>query len=240
MRSVGDQAREYRLARGWNTRQMAEAVGTSRQNIENLEAGDARKPQYIVELARAMGTTVDVLLAGTFRASSSVAEPHVGYSSTMQPILAWEHQDDLPAGEFVMIPRLNVHLSAGGGREQVEIEFVEKQPQAFRADWVRKKRLRPSKLASMVAVGDSMEDRIHDGDAVVVDTSQTEVLDGKVYALWYEGGERIKRLYRLPGGGLRIHSDNVARHPEIVLASADVEHVRIIGRVVHVAGEGGL
>lgn len=161
-------------------------------------------------------------------------------SPTLQPILAWEHEEDLPPGEFVLIPRLGVRLSAGHGRDQVEIEFVEKQPQAFRADWIRKKRLRPTKLASMTATGDSMEDRIHDGDALVIDTSQVEVVDGKVYALWYEGGERVKRLYRLPGGGLRIHSDNAAKYQDIVLSAVDTEHIRIIGRVVHIAGEGGL
>lgn len=158
---------------------------------------------------------------------------------SMQPILAWEHPEDLPEGEFVLIPRLGVHLSAGHGCEQVEIELLEKQPQAFRADWIRKKHLQPKKLASMTADGDSMEERIQHGDALVVDTSQTDVMDGKVYALWYDGGERVKRLYRLPGGVLRIQSDN-PKHPTIEVPASEMEHVRIIGRVVHVSGEGGL
>lgn len=170
---------------------------------------------------------------------STGTEDNIGVGSTLRPILAWEHPDDLPEGEFVLIPRLDVHLSAGGGREQMEIVFVEQQPQAFRADWIRKKRLKPKKLASMTADGDSMEDRIQHGDALVVDTSQTEIVDGKVYAIWYDGGERVKRLYRLPGGGLRIKSDN-DRHPTIEVLPTDANHVRIIGRVVHVAGEGGL
>lgn len=84
-----------------------------------------------------------------------------------------------------------------------------------------------------------MEERIQHGDALVVDTSQTDVMDGKVYALWYDGGERVKRLYRLPGGVLRIQSDN-PKHPTIEVPASEMEHVRIIGRVVHVSGEGGL
>ena len=43
-------------------------------------------------------------------------EPSPGYG--MAPVLAWEHADDLSPGEFVMVPRLDVHLSAGGGRDQ--------------------------------------------------------------------------------------------------------------------------
>jgi phage repressor protein C with HTH and peptisase S24 domain len=164
-----------------------------------------------------------------------------GYS-TMQPINAWEHETDLPDGEFVMVPRLEVHLSAGAGSNgsQVEINFNEKQPQAFRAEWIRQQHLKPKKLAAMTARGNSMEPTIHDGDSLLVDTSQVEVIDGRVYALWYEGGERVKRLYRLPGGGLRIRSDNAADHPEIVLGPEYVGHVRVIGRVVHRSGMGGL
>lgn len=158
---------------------------------------------------------------------------------TMQPILAWEHPDDLPLGEYVMIPRLDVHLSAGPGQDQIEIDFIERQPQAFRADWIRSERLKPSKLACLTASGNSMEPSIWDGDSLVVDTSQTEVQDGKVYALWYEGGERVKRLYRMPGGGLRIKSDNAEYEP-IELTRDGVGHVRIIGRVVHRSGKGGL
>lgn len=169
----------------------------------------------------------------------SVAEPPEPYYATLQPILAWDHPDDLPEGEFVMVPKLDVKLSAGNGHEQLEINLTRSTPLAFRASWVREKRLKPSKLAAMTATGDSMQPGIFDGDSLVVDTSQTEVQDGKVYALWYDGGERVKRLYRLPGGGLRIKSDN-PDHPPIEVQPEKLEHVRILGRVVHRSGDGGL
>lgn len=158
---------------------------------------------------------------------------------SMRPILAWEHEEDLPAGEFVLVPRLAVKLSAGNGHEQVEVEFIKPMPQAFRAHWIRERRLNPSKLAAMTASGNSMEPGIFHGDSLLVDTAQTEVLDGKVYALWYDGGERVKRLFRMPGGGLRINSDN-PDFPSIELRQADLDHVRILGRVVLRSGEGGL
>lgn len=159
--------------------------------------------------------------------------------SELTPILSWEHESDLPQGDYVFIPRVDIHLSAGNGRENVEIEFDKKQPQAFRADWIREKRLSPSKLASMKVDGDSMEPFIWDGETIVVDVSQTTIKDGKVYALWYDGGERVKRLQRLPGGGLRIKSDN-PQHSTIELQAEQADRVRIIGRVVHKSGDGGL
>ena len=160
-------------------------------------------------------------------------------ASTLSPILSWEHEDDLPQGEYVFIPRLDIHLSAGNGRDQIEFEFVKRQPQAFRADWIREEGLKPNKLACMKVDGDSMESLLYHGDTVVVDTSQTGVVDSKVYALWYDGGERIKRLWKLPGGGLRIKSDN-SQHPTIDVLASDVENVRIIGRIVNKGGKGGL
>jgi transcriptional regulator with XRE-family HTH domain len=166
--------------------------------------------------------------------------PGSGAEVGMRPILTWEHPDELPPGEFAMIRRLDVRLSAGNGNELLEpMADLYAQPQAFRADWIRKMGLKPVMLASLSADGHSMEPRIQHGDALVIDTSQTQVQDGKVYALWYDGGERVKRLYRLPGGGLRIASDNPAYAP-IDLLPEYTAHVRVLGRVVHVAGEGGL
>lgn len=172
---------------------------------------------------------------------SRAAEPAAPHYGGMQPIRAWEFEDELPPGEFVLVPRLDVQLSAGqgSGSSQVEIHFNEQQPQAFRAEWIRQQHLKPRKLAAMTASGDSMEPTIHDGDSLLIDTSRRDVIDGRVYALWYEGGERVKRLYRLPGGGLRIKSDNAAYGP-IELGPEYLGHVRVIGRVVHRSGTGGL
>lgn len=162
------------------------------------------------------------------------------FVANMRPIMVWEHTDDLPEGDYVFIPRLDVQLSAGNGTDQVSLDLVKETPQAFRADWIRDLRIKPAKLASMRAKGDSMEPRIFDGDAVVVDTGDTTVIDGKVYAVWYEGGERIKRLYRLPGNGIRIASDNASRYPSIDLNEDQSQHVRVLGRVRHVASTKGL
>jgi transcriptional regulator with XRE-family HTH domain len=63
MKTLGDQAKAFRGAKGWTTRQLAEAVGTSRQNIESLEASGNRIPKYLGKLADVMDTTVDDMLA---------------------------------------------------------------------------------------------------------------------------------------------------------------------------------
>jgi phage repressor protein C with HTH and peptisase S24 domain len=259
---LGKTIREVRQALGWTLEKLEEESGVAVGTISALENRDSSRSQYFPQLAKAMGLTMEQLAHPNLIDYDAAGRPHLGIAGTlaraqaghrdesqqaagrppaygMAPILAWEHPDDLPEGEFVMIPRLDVHLSAGNGHEQVEIDLVKDNPQAFRSEWIRLMRLKPAKLAAMRAAGDSMEPTIHDGDSLLVDTSQTNVVDGKVYALWYDGGERVKRLFRLPGGGLRIVSDN-ARFPTVEVASGYAEHVRVIGRVVHRSGTGGL
>lgn len=252
-----------RLLAFWEAAKAANPKLSQRQFAEDHQIGDGSQGilwQYIrgviplnvdaaIRFAKGFGCKVSDfsprleaerqrLAAGDGQLPDQLAEITAGGFS---PILAWEHPDDLPPGEYVDVPRLKMVLGAGPGREQqLKISFVKEQAQAFRADWIRKRGLRPSKLAVMKVSGDSMEPRIHDGDAVVIDTSQIEIVDGAVYALWYDDGERVKRLYRRPGGGIIIHSDHETKHPQMILAGKEANNIRIIGRVVHVSGDGGL
>ncbi len=245
-----DWIRSARKHKGWTQEQLGDAMGVTKGNVSGWENG-RHEPGYsqLTKISSLTGYSMayidqDVRTGALVDEETTALRHELGERRAaygMTPILAWEHEEDLPEGEFVMIPRLDVHLSAGNGAgtSQVEILFDEHQPQAFRADWIRRERLKPKRLAAMRARGDSMEQTIFDGDSLLVDTSQTEVVDSGVYALWYEGGERVKRLFRLPGGGLRIESDNPRYHP-IELGPDYSGHVRIIGRVVHRSGTGGL
>lgn len=241
---IGKFIASARRRRGWKYKDLAERSGVDTGTLNALEKRDSSRSEFFPAIAAALGLTMEQMAAGEDIALPELAqvsnEARAPLPAGLAPILSWQHPDDLPPSEYVMIPRMNVHLSAGGGRDQCDVELVKATPQAFRADWIRRKRLKPAVLACMYASGDSMNPRIYDGDSLVVDTSQTTVQDGGVYALWYDGGERVKRLFRKPGGGLIIRSDNSAQHPDMILTAEESEHVRVIGRVVHVQGDGGL
>lgn len=212
---------------------LAAETGIAQATIGRALRGESMlSAEYVQRIARALGASLDEVYG---------VVPAVGASSRAdRPIKTWEHPEELPAGEFALVRRLDVKLSAGNGHEDIDVTISEDLlPQAFRADWIRKMGLKPNRLASVTADGDSMEPSIHDGDALVINLDETAVIDGKVYWIWYDGGARVKRLYRLPGGGLRIKSDNAAYSP-IDLTSDQAQHVRVIGRVRHKAGEGGL
>lgn len=212
---------------------MADKTGLAQSTIGRILRNESVPSADVVrKCADALGVTVQEIYTGRAEVDES--------QSAMRPIKTWEHEDDLPPGEFAFVKRLSLKVAAGPQGESVDLNDDDGlQPQAFRADWIRAKGLKPAALRSTEASGDSMEPTVFDGDAVVLNTADTQVQDKKVYVIWYDGGERIKRLFRLPGGGLRIKSDNEQYAP-IDLTADQAQHVRIIGRVVHRAGDGGL
>ena len=81
MKSLGKKAQEFRIAKGWNTTQMAKAVGTSRQNIENLESKEVGQPRYLKKLAAVMGSSADELLGQVFATTPAEANAMGGTAS---------------------------------------------------------------------------------------------------------------------------------------------------------------
>ena len=58
------------------------------------------------------------------------------------------------------------------------------------------KELSKGELFYLKAKGDSMSDFIHDGDLVGIDVSQTEIIDGEIYAVYFEGEGMIKQIFK--------------------------------------------
>ena len=152
----------------------------------------------------------------------------------MQPVRSWSEIEDLPSSEYAMIPRLDVPLSAGNGSFVWQVD--QKKPQAFRSEWLDRAVLKAKDLACMYASGDSMEPRICDTDSLLVDLSDTEIQDGKVYAIRYGEEVRVKRLYKKLDSSILIRSDNSDIHPEITISDEELEHFEVIGRIVWVGG----
>jgi len=131
--------------------------------------------------------------------------------------------------EFVYVPRVDVRLGAGGEAEVFDAE--PKEVYAFRRDWLLQ-RGNPKDMRLAKVVGDSMEPTLKEGDLVLVDLSQKEIIQGQIYAVRLFNGLLIKRLQRLDQNRVRLISDNPVHPPEERnLESGEFE---IIGRVLWV------
>jgi phage repressor protein C with HTH and peptisase S24 domain len=96
--------------------------------------------------------------------------------------------DTLPVMEddgHVMVTCYKQAVGLGDGVEAEE--YAETHKLKFRADSLTRKRLKTKDLAVFYGKGDSMEPRIHSGDAVLFDQSDTRPRDGHLYVILVPG-----------------------------------------------------
>lgn len=81
--------------------------------------------------------------------------------------------------------------------------------------------------------GNSMADRLQNGSLLGIDRHTTHIIDGEMYALEHGGLLRIRYLYRLPNGGLRLRSHNNHEYPDESFSAEDIRQqgIRVLGWV---------
>ena len=142
------------------------------------------------------------------------------------------YQDD---GEFTQIEVLDACMSAGNGATNGEQEVLGRL--AFRTAWLRSKGLNRNNAKIVRVRGNSMSDRINDGDILLVDTSVQSLSHDGVYVIELEGEDYVKLLQRdFSTGGVRVISYN-PDYPVQTLEAETANRLRITGRVVWHGGE---
>ena len=101
-------------------------------------------------------------------------------------------------------------------------------------DWLSKKGT-AEKMVLLDIFGNSMEPEFRDGDTVLIDKSQKDVLAGAVYAVGIDDTIMVKRVEKHPKG-LVLLSDNT-KYESLYLENEDANRVRIIGKVIWVCRE---
>lgn len=171
-------------------------------------------------------------VADLFRhVTPEVGSPH----PRLRPIVEWKNADELDPNQHVILPRLEVHLSAGNGDGPRDSEpAAYNAGQAYRADFVKRKGWSPKTHFSMYVKGDSMEPTIPDGSVVVIDISDKRIRSGSIYAVKVDDELRLKRLHKLPGGVVRVESDNPApRYKAFEVGGETAKGFKVIGRAVN-------
>jgi phage repressor protein C with HTH and peptisase S24 domain len=148
----------------------------------------------------------------------------------LRPITIWDNPEDLPPESTVFLKKLDFYLSAGhGGPDPDAVEHTDKVT-PFRADFCAAEGWSARTHFTMRCQGESMEPTIQHGAPVVIATNDRAIRSGKVYAILLDGEPLLKRLDKLPGGKVRVRSDNTAP----AYAAFDVEEsaLEVIGRAV--------
>jgi len=126
--------------------------------------------------------------------------------------------------------------TAALGDGSIPEDYAETHALKFKSSSLRRKGLRADRLAVYYGDGDSMEPTIKNGDAILFDTSDTRLQDGKLFMVRYDGHVTAKRLLKL-GRAWFLSSDNTTdpkwRKPVPIDETKDFE---VIGRVRWIAG----
>lgn len=222
MESLGKRIARLRKAAGYSSQAaLGTACGWERPQarVSNYEK-DSREPNLadLRLLANALGVSLIELIDGT---------PARACEDTGQ----YAYKPD--ATEYALVPQHTAQGAAGNGQLNDHVEV--KGGLVFKRAWLARMGLKERHLHVIYVQGHSMEPTVCDGDVVLLDESQTEPRDGRIYALLKPDGELIiKRLIQSITGGWIIRSDNEDKraYPDQPITDTDLENLTIVGRVV--------
>jgi len=227
MKKTGQLIKQARQNAGLNQPELADKCGWGQSRISNYERGQ-REPgiEDLRIIAKALNVSLSDLIDTSSSTSNTVSEPNAVHYGGFE---IWDSKTPLHNDEVAIPFYMEVELSAGAG-SAVQRE-VGGPSLRFAKSTLRKSNVQPENAACVRVVGNSMDPVLPDGSTVGIDTGSTQIKDGAMYAIDHDGMLRVKLLYRLPGGGIRIKSFNNDEYPDEIYSSDDAAGIKIIGRV---------
>lgn len=128
--------------------------------------------------------------------------------------------------DYDLVPKVAAKAGAGASLEtNGDLEGL----YAFRKDFMGIEHISAAHSVLMDVVGDSMEPLFSEGDTLLVDKSDIEVMDGKIYVVTLGDELRVKRVHKSLSG-LILRSEN-PKYPDIPVTGPDLENFVVHGRV---------
>lgn len=217
---------------GWKPTDLAKAMNTTDQRVYNWRVRGVPGTEA-PNIARALGVTTDWLLTGSEpkfpqkMTAKNTAEANASYLPA--EFAPWDSNTPLGEDE-VEVPFYTEVLAAAGAGTIVQEENSGPKLR-FSRSGLKRAGVDPENAACVRVQGNSMEPVLPDGTTIGVNTADTAIKDGKMYAIDQEGMLRVKLLYRLPGNGLRLRSYNADEWPEETMRPDEADRIRVIGRV---------
>ncbi|ENX33486.1 hypothetical protein F889_02146 [Acinetobacter colistiniresistens] len=226
---------------------LVDATGATKGAVSKWVAGtNVPKAEYMPALAATLKTSQDWLLFGkepeklnTFKMQEfmdkhglkNTNESSFDVNDIHEPtVIDYETENG-----FIWVDVVEANFSCGAG-ESIEFHFdVINGKFPFPPSFFHRKHIDPKCMRIIKAKGDSMSDFIHDQDLVGIDISQTEIIDGEIYAVYFEGEGMIKQIFKEEGGKLILHSLN-SKYRDREVTEQNGLNFRVMGRQFWRAG----
>ena len=199
-------------------------TGASKGTVNQWVSGKIEpSKKFDKQLARALLTTTDYINYGI------KPEDNQDAGSRIESANLWNGSAKITQEEVEVFYYMDINLAVGatissevcGGDLKLR----------FSVATLNQCGVKPDQAVCVKVHGNSMEPRIFEGDMVGVNKGDSNISDGKVYVINHDGLLRIKRLYNMPGGAIRINSYNSIEHPDEIISSEQRHLIKLIGRV---------
>lgn len=211
---------------------IARATGKSTAAVAKWLKGDnVPKTESLKQIAQLLGTTDEWLLTGKESAREIPHKIQSILDNTARHVLS----TDIDPTTKIWLPLMDISFSCGNG-EDLTCHFEEtKKKLAFEPDFLESRGIKEQNVRLLYATGDSMEEFIYDGDIFAIDISDTDVKDGLIYAVYFEGEALLKQIFKEAGGTLILHSKN-PKYPDKVVSENNGANFKVLGRQFWRAG----
>jgi transcriptional regulator with XRE-family HTH domain len=236
---IGTALKIYREQSKITLSEMAEKLNVSTTTIVNYESG-RRLPDVDFLIAFAEATGEDFL----FWLGLRIAESRSAGAEAVKALLdkaniALGSSAGTKGRSFISLPLYDIrdaaNIHSASGHERVADEMLQ-----FSTTWIQRElNATPSDLFLILVDDESMEPTLRPGDTILLDKRATTADREGIYMLKMEGVPLVKRLQILPGGIVKVVSDNPAYETfTIRLSDINGRNIAILGRVVWVVWAG--
>jgi len=227
--AFGHRVRDVRIEKGLTQQQLADGISVNQPVIGSIESRDSETSKHASRIAAELSVNLDWLLTGKGnKAPLKVASNKATYDSGLS---LWDDETPMSDDDVELPFYSKVQIAAGQG-------LANDDTKSHRNLRFSKRSLRDANVNSEDAIvvkvtGDSMERLILDGATIAVDTSKAglPIKDNRIYALETDGDLRCKYIQRVPGGKIKLISENTMYADEVYDMAEFSKLYRIVGWV---------
>lgn len=250
MDTIGDRIKKQRKSLDLTQEELGTKIGVTKSSVSQWESGMTKSltGKNLTGLAEALGVTEKWLVTGKGEKLAFTREEidklrggldsvdALGNKKKIESNATWIggfdlwDENTLLNDDEVALPFFReVELAAGSGRYEVVENHGPKL--RFAKSTLKKQGVSPANAACVIVSGNSMEPAIPDGATIGIDTSNTTIKNGDIYAIDHDGHLRVKLVYRMPGDVVRLRSFNSDEWPDEHYTGEDAAKIKVIGRV---------
>lgn len=227
--AFGHRVRDTRIEKGMTQQQLADIVNVNQPVIGSIESRDSETSKHASKIADALSVSLDWLLTG--KGSKPFLENNEKEVNHKRGLKTWDENTPLLDDEVELPFYTNMHVAGGHSDECTELES--NRNLRFSKQSLREANVNCEDAIVIKVIGDSMEPLILDGSTIAIDTSKAKVSikDNRIYALESDGDLRCKYIQRVPGGKIKLISENPMYDDELYEIDEFSKIYRIIGWV---------